>query len=148
MDVVLLKDVKTLGKKGELVSVNEGYARNYLIPRGLAAIATDGIVTQINQKKEAEKKAEEKAKQEALELAKMLKGQTVTIKVKAGDRGRIFGSITNNDVATAINKKFGIDVDKKRVQIDSIKELGVFDARLRLYPEITTEVKVSVVAEE
>ncbi|MDD2432049.1 MAG: 50S ribosomal protein L9 [Firmicutes bacterium] len=147
MEVVLTQDVKKLGKKGDLIKVNEGYARNYLIPKGLAVLATDGIVTQINQKKKAEKKAEQQAKANAEALANKLKGQSVTLKAKAGEKGRIFGSITAGDVASAINKEFNLNIDKKKLQIDSIKELGTFEAKLKLYPEVSTEVKVVVVAE-
>lgn len=148
MDVILTHDVKALGKKGELVSVNEGYARNYLIPKGLATIATKGVITQLNEKKEAEKKAEARALQKALDLANTLNGRTVTIEVKAGEKGKIFGSITANDVATAINKQFDLKIDKKKVQLETIKELGTFDVKLKLYPEVSTIIKVNAKAQE
>ncbi len=148
MDVILTQDVKALGKKGELVSVNEGYARNYLIPKGLATIATKGVITQLNEKKEAEKKAEARALQKALDLANTLNGRTVTIEVKAGEKGKIFGSITANDVATAINKQFDLKIDKKKVQLETIKELGTFDVKLKLYPEVSTIIKVNAKAQE
>jgi len=147
MDVILTQDVKALGKKGELVAVNEGYARNYLIPKGLATIATKGVIAQLNEKKEAEKKAEARALKKALDLANTLKGSTVTIEVKAGEKGKIFGSITANDVATAINKQFDLKIDKKKVQLETIKELGTFDVKLKLYPEVSTIIKVNVKAQ-
>jgi large subunit ribosomal protein L9 len=148
MDVILTQDVKTLGKKGDLVKVNEGYARNFLIPKGLATEATKGAITQIQEKKEAQKRAEERAKQQAYELAAKLKGQTVTLKVKAGEKGKIFGSINSADVATAINKQFKLDIDKKKIQIDTIKELGTFTAKIKLFPEVSAEIKISVQAAE
>ncbi len=148
MDVILTQDVKALGKKGELVTVNEGYARNYLIPKGLANIATKGTITQLHEKKEAEKKAKAKAYQKALDLANSLNGSTVTVKAKAGEKGKIFGSVTANDVAVAVNKQFGLKIDKKKVQIETIKELGIFEAKLKIYPEVSTIIKVNVKAEE
>lgn len=147
MDVILTQDVKALGKKGELVTVNEGYARNYLIPKGLATIATKGVIAQLNEKKEAEKKAEARALKKALDLANTLKGSTVTIEVKAGEKGKIFGSITANDVAIAINKQYNLKIDKKKVQLETIKELGTFDVKLKLYPEVSTIIKVNVKAQ-
>lgn len=147
MDVILTQDVKALGKKGELVTVNEGYARNYLIPKGLATIATKGVIAQLNEKKEAEKKAEARALKKALDLANTLKGSTVTIEVKAGEKGKIFGSITANDVAIAINKQYDLKIDKKKVQLETIKELGTFDVKLKLYPEVSTIIKVNVKAQ-
>lgn len=148
MDVILTQDVKSLGKKGDLVSVSEGYGRNYLIPKGLATLATKGAISQIKELKEAEQKAEEKAKEEAIELAKKLDGNTVKLKAKAGEQGKIFGSITANDVSNAIKKQFGVEVDRKKIQLETIKELGTFPAKLRIYPEVSAEIKVFVEAEE
>ncbi|HHY18506.1 MAG TPA: 50S ribosomal protein L9 [Firmicutes bacterium] len=148
MDVILTQDVKSLGKKGDLVSVSEGYGRNYLIPKGLATLATKGAISQIKELKEAEQKAEEKAKEEAIELAKKLDGNTIKLKAKAGEQGKIFGSITANDVSNAIKKQFGVEVDRKKIQLETIKELGTFPAKLRIYPEVSAEIKVFVEAEE
>ncbi|HOA91573.1 MAG: 50S ribosomal protein L9 [Bacillota bacterium] len=147
MEVVLTQDVKSLGKKGDIVKVNEGYARNFLIPKGLAVVATEGVKTQIKQQKKAEEKREEQKRAEAQALANKLKGQSVTVKAKAGEKGRIFGSITAGDVADALNKQFNLDIDKKKIQMDAVKELGTFEAKIKLYPEISTEIKVVVTAE-
>ena len=113
MLVILNKDVKGTGKAGDVVKVNDGFARNMLIPKGLATEATAGNVRQLEKKKaiEAEKKAEEKAA--ALQLAEKIKTIAVVIKTKAGDNGKIFGSITSKDIAEELKKQHSIDVDKK-----------------------------------
>ncbi len=148
MKVILNKDVKGTGKAGDVVNVSDGYARNMLIPRGMATEATAGNIRQLEKKKaiEAEKRAEEKA--EAQEQAAKLEKALVTIRTKAGDGGRIFGSITSKDIADAIGSQLGIEVDKKKIQLDSpIKQTGETTVTIRLYHEVNAAVRVSVETE-
>ena len=148
MKVILNKDVKGTGKAGDVVNVSDGYARNMLIPRGMATEATAGNIRQLEKKKaiEAEKRAEEKA--EAQEQAAKLEKALVTIRTKAGDGGRIFGSITSKDIADAIGSQLGIEVDKKKIQLDSpIKHTGETTVTIRLYHEVNAAVRVSVETE-
>ncbi len=148
MKVILNKDVKGTGKAGDVVNVSDGYARNMLIPRGMATEATAGNIRQLEKKKaiEAEKRAEEKA--EAQKQAAKLEKALVTIRTKAGDGGRIFGSITSKDIADAIGSQLGIEIDKKKIQLDSpIKQTGETTVTIRLYHEVNASVRVSVETE-
>ncbi|MDE7453835.1 MAG: 50S ribosomal protein L9 [Clostridia bacterium] len=147
MKIILLQDVKGQGKKGEVIDVNEGYARNFLIKKGLAEVATATKLNDINQKKSAADfhKAEEiKATQI---LAKEINGKTFGIKIKAGQGGKVFGSVTGADVADALQKA-GYAVDKKKVVLaQPIKTVGVFDVDLKFMEGISAKIKVSVEAE-
>lgn len=146
MQVILLQDVKGMGKKGELVKASDGYARNYLFPKNLAKEATDGNIKALEKQKAADaaKKAEEKA--DALELKKKIESQgPVVIKTKAGDGGRLFGAITAKDIADAFEKAYGIALDKKKIVLDNpIKNVGDTKVELKLYPEISAILKVNV----
>lgn len=148
MIVILNRDVKGTGKAGDVVKVSDGYARNMLIPRGYATEATDGNIRSLEKQKAiaAEKKAEEKAA--AQDLAEKIKELSVTIKTKAGDGGRIFGSITSKDIADAVKEQHKLTVDKKKIQLDSpIKQTGETSVDIKLYPEVSTTLKVIVVTE-
>lgn len=148
MKVILNKDVKGTGKAGDVVNVSDGYARNMLIPRGLATEATAGNLRQLEKQKAlaAEKKAEEKAKAE--QLAKDIKDISVIIKTKAGDGGKIFGSITSKDIAEALKKQHNIEIDKKKIQLSSpIKHTGDMTVDIKLYSEVSAGLKVTVEAE-
>ena len=148
MIVILNKDVKGTGKAGEVVKVSDGYGRNMLIPRGLATEATDGNIRQLEKQKAiaAEKKAEEKAAAQA--LAKKIETESVNIKTKAGEGGRIFGSITSKDIAEALSKQCDIKVDKKKIQLDApIKQTGEMSVDIKLYFEVSTKLKVIVETE-
>lgn len=146
MKVVLLEDVKNQGKKGQIINVSDGYARNFLFPKKLAKVADDKVVSEVKAKEEAlqYKKAEEK--KAALQLADQLKDKIVVIKA-AGGAEKLFGAITAMDVANAIKTQNKIDIDKRKISIDSIKHYGTYNAEIKLYPEITVTVKVSVVPE-
>lgn len=144
MKVILLQDIKAMGKKGDVVNASDGYARNYLFPRNLAQEATAENLHIVNQKKENERKKKLAETEEAQALAEKLKGKEVKIAVKCGDNGRLFGAITNKDVADSIKKQFNIDVDKKKVSIDTIKQTGIYEAEVKLYAEISTKMKVVV----
>ena len=146
MKVVLLEDVKNQGKKGQKMKVSDGYARKFLVPKKLAKVADDKVVSEVKAKEEAlqYKKAEEK--KAALQLADQLKDKIVVIKA-AGGAEKLFGAITAMDVANAIKTQNKIDIDKRKISIDSIKHYGTYNAEIKLYPEITVTVKVSVVPE-
>ena len=144
MKIILLQDVKGQGKKGEIVDVNEGYARNFLIKKGFAEIATANKINDINQKKAAADfhKAEEvKAMRE---LAKELNGKNFTVKIKAGQGGKVFGSVTGANIADALSAA-GYAIDKKKVVVPQpIKNVGVYDVDLKLMEGITSKIKVTV----
>lgn len=145
MKVILTRDVKNLGKKGEVVKVADGYARNYLIPRGLAEEATDSRLKNLKQKQKAKARKKQKELEEAREKAKELEGRVVTIRTKAGEKGKLFGSVTSKDVAEAVKKEFGLDVDKRKIELgDPIKSLGRYPVEIKLYPDVTAEIIVAV----
>ena len=148
MVVILNRDIKGTGKAGDVVKVSDGYARNMLIPRGWATEATEGNVRSLEKQKAiaAEKKAEEKAAAQA--QAEKIRTLYVTITTKAGDGGRIFGSITSKDIADALKAQHKLTVDKKKIQLDSpIKQTGETEVAIKLYPEVTTTLKVVIAAE-
>lgn len=148
MVVILNRDIKGTGKAGDVVKVSDGYARNMLLPRGWATEATDGNVRSLEKQKAlaAEKKAEEKAAAQA--QAEKIKTLSVTIKTKAGEGGRIFGSITSKDIADALKDQHKITVDKKKIQLDMpVKQTGEMEVSIRLYPEVSAVLKVVIVAE-
>ena len=147
MKVILLEDVRGSGKSGDVVNVSDGYARNMLIPRGLAVEATPQNIKQLEKKKEAiaKKFAEDKAA--ALEMKKKLEEITVEVKTKAGKSGKVFGSVTSADIAEAL-QALGVDIDKKKIQLDSpIKAVGTTDGNVKLFTEVAGKVKVNVVSE-
>lgn len=147
MKVILLKDVKALGKKGELVNTSDGYARNYLIPKKLAEVATENNMHILNNKKEAERRQKLKELEEAQKLAKSLMGKDVKFKVKIGENGRLFGSITSKDISEKLKEQYKIDIDKKKIVSETIRQLGTYDVEVKLYPEVSTKVKVLVLEE-
>ena len=148
MIVILNRDVKGTGKAGDIVKVSDGYARNMLIPKGYAKEATEGNVRNLEKQKAiaAEKKAEEKA--EAQALAEKINERSVNIKTKAGEGGRIFGSITSKDIADALADQHKLTVDKKKIQLDNpIKQTGELIVDIKLYPEVMAKLKVTVTVE-
>lgn len=145
MLVILNKDVKGTGKAGDIVKVSDGYARNMLFPKGLATEATNNNVKALEKQKaaEAQRKADEKAA--AQELAKKLEDVKVIIKTKSGEGGRLFGSITSKDIADETKKQTGLVIDKKKIQLNSpIKNMGKFDIKVKLYPEVVGVLTVEV----
>jgi large subunit ribosomal protein L9 len=145
MVVILNRDVKGTGKAGDIVKVSDGYARNMLIKRGWAIEATDGNVR--NLEKIKEKKAEEEAAEKAAaeDMAKKIGDAEVIIKTKAGEGGRLFGSITSKDIADALLKQHSIKIDKKKIQLSGpIKSMGTFDADIKLYYEVVGTLRVKV----
>lgn len=147
MKVILLADVKGKGKAGDVVKVNDGYARNMLFPKGLAKEATPGNLKNLENQKAiaAEQEAERKAEAEA--VAKKLADVKVDIETKAGDNGKLFGSITSADIAQACKDQFGIEIDKKKILLDApVKQAGNIEVQVKLYPEVTAKLKVEIIA--
>ena len=145
MKVILLQDVRALGKAGEIVKVNDGYARNMLFPKNLAKEATAGNIKALENKKaaEAEKKAEQKA--EATKIKEALADEEITLKSKGGEGGRLFGAVTNVDIAAAIKAQKGFDIDKKKISIPSpIKTAGEHTAEIKLFTDVNVTVTVNV----
>ena len=144
MKVILLEDIKGTGKKGELINASDGYARNYLFPRGLAIEANASAMNDFKNKENAKKfhKAEEIKAAEA-DAAK-LNGKTVKLTAKAGANGKLFGSVTAKDISAAIKSELGIDVDKRKISVDDIKQFGSFEAEIKIYQGITAKIYVQV----
>lgn len=145
MKVILLQDVKKVGKKGDVVEASDGYARNFLFPRKLAEQANDNNMHVLNLKKENERKKKLSEIEAAQKLAAELKGKEVTLQAKVGDNGRLFGAITNKDVAQLINKQFNLSIDKKKIVMDTIKVAGGYEIEVKLYPEVSTKMRVIIV---
>ena len=143
MKVILLADVKGTGKKGEIKEVSDGYARNMLIKKGLAKEATAVEVNSLKIKREAEEFHRREEQKRLMELAGKLKGQTVICKVKAGEKGKVFGSVTSAEIASCLND-MGFEVDKKMIQSESIKNVGVYDVEIRLAAGITAKIRLKV----
>lgn len=148
MEVILKQDIDKLGGKDELVTVRPGFARNYLIPQGMAIVATPSArkVHEENQRQRAHKL--ERVLNDAKELASTLEGTTLSIGAKAGENGKIFGSVNTIQIAEAL-AKVGFEIDRKQIHIqeDTIKELGDYEARIKLHKEVTPTVKFTVVGE-
>jgi len=144
MKVILLKDVKGAGKKGDVINAADGYARNFLFPRKLAQEATDTSMHILQNQKEAERRKKLAEIEAAQQLANELKGKEITLTVKSGENGRLFGSITGKDIADELNKQTGLDIDKKKVVVDNIRQLGNYEVEVKLYPEISTKIKVTI----
>ena len=144
MKVILLADVKAKGKKGDLINVPDGYARNFLFPKNLAREADNAALSEMKSRKDA---AEHHKKEEiaaAQALCDKLNGKTVTISAKAGSSGRLFGSITSKEIAEEINRAFSVDIDKKKLSVADIKNFGDYTAQIKLYPGISAQVNVKV----
>lgn len=144
MKVILLKDIKGVGKKGDVVNAADGYARNFLFPRKLAEEATDSNMHILNKKNETERKKKTAEIEEAQKLANELKDKVVKIIGKAGENGKLFGAITSKDIAVSLNKQYNLDIDKKKIVTDTIKLLGTYEVEVKIYPEISTKIKVLV----
>lgn len=145
MKVILKQDVKGLGEKDSMVNVNDGYARNYLIPRGFAVEASKGNISTMNIKREAEKNRKDRESEQAGTLAEKLKDITVIIKAKAGENGKLFGSVTSKDISDQLKSDFKLEIDKKKIVLpDVIKSLGTIEVEVKLYPNISTRLTVKV----
>lgn len=146
MKVILNEDIKGKGKKGDIITVNDGYGRNYLLPRGLATEATPQNLNaaKIANEAKAHKKAVEK--QEAEALAKKLSGMSVNVHVKCGENGKLFGSVTAQEIADALQKEHGVSIDKKKIVLaDHIKECGEYTVAVKVYAEVQAKLKVNII---
>lgn len=146
MRVILTADVEDLGHKGDVLDVADGYARNYLVPRNYAVKATAGAIRQAEELRAAREEALRAARDEAETFAQSLTGTRVVVAAHAGDEGKLFGSISDADIATAITKFTGIEVDRKLVSLDKpIKEIGLHEVALRPHPEVEFLVTLDVI---
>ncbi len=145
MKVLLLQDVKGQGKKGELVNVSDGYARNFLLPKKLAVIADNGVMNEIKTKEEAKKHREAEEKKAAVENAKKLEGIVVKLFATAGADGKFFGSVSTKEIADELLKISGIEVDKRKIDLkDAIKAFGTYSLDVKLHPEVTGKINLVV----
>ena len=143
MKIILLKDIKSMGKKGDVVNAADGYARNYLFPRLLAQEATEPNMHILTKKNDIERKKKTSEIEDAQKSANDLKDKVVKIIAKAGENGKLFGAITSKDIAVAINDQCNLDIDKKKIVTDTIKLLGTYEVEIKIYPEISTKIKSS-----
>lgn len=149
MKVILLQDSKDLGKKGAVLNVSDGYARNFLIAKGLAVEASESAMRTLQEDQKRESAKAKKLLDDAKNAASRIKGKTVTVVARAGGSGRLFGSVTAQDVSTAIQTQLKVAVDKRRLTLDQqIKTIGLYSATLKLHPEVEVSVDVKVVSEE
>ena len=147
MKVILLSDVKALGKKGDVVDVSEGYARNFLLPRNLVSEANKGALAVHADQKRAIEKREAQTLAEAKELANKIESTQLAVKAKAGGNGKLFGAVTNADVASAISTTLAVDVDKHKIEIKSqIKALGTYPVEIKLHRNVVAKATINVVS--
>ncbi len=147
MKVVLLEDVKGKGKKGDIIKVADGYGRNYLIARGLAAEPTAQLQNDFSGMKSSEQYKVDTETAEAQQNAEKLSGKTFEMSVKGGESGKLFGAITSKEIAELIRQKTGVVVDKKKVEVQTIKSFGSYEATVRLYKGISAKVNINVIKE-
>jgi large subunit ribosomal protein L9 len=147
LKVLFLQEVTGTAKLGDVKEVSPGFARNYLFPKRLAVVADDKVVDQIRQREEAARRRAEKALSDAREIENRLRRITVTLYAKAGEGGRLFGSVTNADIAQQLKREAGIDVDKRRIEVEPpIRSLGPHEVTLNLHAEVTATLRVVVAA--
>ncbi|MGM0881523.1 MAG: 50S ribosomal protein L9 [Bacillota bacterium] len=147
MKVIFLQDVKGQGKKGQVKDLSEGYVRNFLLPQGLAKLASDGNLKTLEVQNASEQKRKEKEKEDAQALGKRLDELTVVIKTKAGEGGRLFGAITSKQIAEALAAQ-GIKIDKRKIELeDPIRTLGVTQVSVKLHPEVKAKLSVQAAEE-
>lgn len=148
MKVVLNQDVRKVGKKGDIVEVSDGYARNFLFKRNLASEATAAAINEVKLKEEAEKRHQQEILEEARELAASLKERSVEVAIKTGEGGKTFGSVSTKEIAVEVKNQLGLDLDKKKMLLDEpIRTLGTHVVKLKLHPKVTAELNVKVVGQ-
>ena len=146
MKGILLCDVKGSGKKDDIINVSDGYARNFLFPKKWAVEATPGAVKEIERKRAAEEKLEREHRAAAEELARQLKDKLIILKVKCGGQGRLYGRITSAEIAAALKEQHGVDVDKRKIECEDIRQVGETAITVSLYTGVKTPMKVRVEA--
>ncbi len=145
MEIILLEDVKTLGKKGDRVKVNDGYARNFILPKKLGIEATPKNINDLKLQKANEARIAAEKLAEAQDLAKKLEGKAVTVSVRAGEGGKIFGSVSTKEIAQACLEQLGLDIDKKKMVLnDPIKACGVVEVPVKLHKDVTAKLSVKI----
>jgi len=145
MKVILLQDIKDIGKKDDIVNVSDGYARNFLFPRKWAMEATENAVKVVERKRAAERKKEAEARAAAEEVAARLKNKVVILKAKCGEKGRLYGSVTAQEVADAIKEGYEVELDKRKVEIkEAVRQLGDYEVLLHIYPNVSTKMLLRV----
>ncbi|WP_343210278.1 50S ribosomal protein L9 [Anaerolentibacter hominis] len=145
MDIILLEDVKTLGKKGQKVKVNDGYARNFIIPKKLGVEATAKNLNDLKLQKAKEEKQQQELLEAARALGEEIKSKEVVLSIRCGEGGRTFGSVSTKEIAQAAKDQLGMEIDKKKMQLTiPIKSAGVFHVPVKLHPKVTAELKVKV----
>ncbi len=149
MRIILASDLDNLGRKGDVVAVADGYARNFLLPKGLAIVATKGALRQADQMRRAREEAERRARDAASRSAALLRAEPVYISARAGDAGRLFGSVTKSDVARAIHEQLGEDIDRHQVRLDDpIRSVGTHQVSVHVHDDINAPVTVEVIPHE
>ena len=147
MKVILLKDIKGTGKKDQILEVSDGFGRNYLLPRKLAVEATSEALNSIEKSKSAAKHREDVKKNEAEQAARDLKGKTVTVKVRAGENGRLYGSITTQEIADALKAQHGVELDKRKIELDEkVTSVGQTTITLKMYAGVSTKMNLVIEA--
>ncbi|MFQ7356711.1 MAG: 50S ribosomal protein L9 [Coprococcus phoceensis] len=145
MKVILLEDVKALGKKGQIVNVNDGYARNFILPKKLGLEANNKNLNDLKLKKANDEKIAQEQLEEAQELGKKIEAGKVELAIKVGEGGRTFGSVSTKEIASAVKEQMGYDIDKKKIQLkEAIKALGTHNVPVKLHTKVTAELKVVV----
>lgn len=148
MKVILQQEVKKLGKKGDILEVSEGYARNFLLPQKLAIPATSVNVNTVSQKKASEARKAQRMTEEAQMLAAQMSKIEVTLPVKTGEGGKLFGSINTKDIADAILAQHKLELDKRKIEVkEAIKSLGSYEVTIKLHPEVSAKIKIHVIAQ-
>lgn len=145
MKVILLQEVKKLGKQGDVIEVSEGYARNFLLPKKLADVATSTNINNATLKKASEARKQQQAIDEAKVMAAQLSKVEVTISVKIGEGGKLFGSVTSKDVADALLAQHKLEIDKRKIELkEAVKAVGTYQVTVRVHPEISTQIKLHI----
>jgi large subunit ribosomal protein L9 len=146
MNVILREDIAGVGRRGDIVTVADGHARNYLLPRGLALVATDGAINQANAMRRARDLRETNDREAARTVAEALTARAFTVKAKSGNEGRLFGSVTTADIAAALAAQAGVTLDRKKIVAQPIRTTGSHSALVRLHADVECNIKISVVA--
>ncbi len=145
MKIILLQDVKTLGKKGEIIEANDGYARNYILPKKIGVEANGKNLNDLKLQKANDEKVAQETLEAAQAFAKDMASKTVEVTMKAGEGGRVFGSVSSKEIAVAAKEQFGMEIDKKKIQLpEAIKNFGVYEVGVKIHPKVTGTLKVHV----
>ncbi len=145
MKIILLQDVKTLGKKGEIIEANDGYARNYILPKKIGVEANGKNLNDLKLQKANDEKVAQENLEAAQTFARDMSTKTVEVTMKAGEGGRVFGSVSSKEIALAAKEQFGMEIDKKKIQLpEAIKSFGVYEVSVKIHPKVTGTLKVHV----